>query len=91
MLIIFLSWVKSTFAPIHEKQTCQVSAHIWREVHTFLAHSHIHAAFLKIDNFHTFSGFSSYIHPKFCTIFSITDFLVCIFFPSNVLQHHFHI
>ena len=48
---------------MHE-QTCQV-ARICREVHAFLAHSRIHAAFLKIDDFHAFSGFSSRIYPKF--------------------------
>ena len=62
---------------------------IWREYHTFLALSCVHAVFLKIDDFHTFFGFSSHIHPKFCTISSITDFLVCIFLPSNVLQNYF--
>ena len=68
------------------KQTCQVSR-IWHEVQAFLAHSHIHATFLKIVDFHTFSGFSFCIHPKFCTVSSIPDFLICIFLPSNVLQH----
>ena len=58
---------------------------IWREVHAFLAHLRIHAAFLKIHHFHAFSGFSSRIHPKFCTISSNTDFLVCIFLLSIVL------
>ena len=47
-----------------QTQTCQVSR-IWREVHAFLSHSRIHAAFLKIDSFHAFSGFGSRIHPNF--------------------------
>ena len=55
--------------------------------------SHISCTFLgsfpKINDFPTFFGFTSPIHPNFCTISSITDFLVCVFFPSNVLLHYF--
>ena len=49
------SWAKATYisfalhvgsSVFKNNQTCQVS-HIWSEVHTFLAHSCIHAAFLK--------------------------------------------
>ena len=75
---------------ILKTHTCHVSR-IWREVHAFLAHSRIHAAFLKMDDFHAFSGFSSRIHLKVCSMSSITDFLVCIFLPSNVLQHYFRV
>ena len=54
-------------------QTCQVSRILREAVHAILAYSLIHAAFMKIDNFHKFSGFGPRIHQKFCTISSITD------------------
>ena len=72
----------------------QVSALRPAKLHTFgpevqavLTHSCIMPAFLKIKDFHNFSGFIFCIHPKFCTVSLVTDFLVCIFLPSNVLLH----
>ena len=60
----FCFWVCGFQEGILTLQTCQVSG-IWREVHTFWL---IHAKFLKINDFHSFSGSSSHIHSKFCTI-----------------------
>ena len=45
-----------TTVKVRLHQTCQVSR-IWRELHTFLAHSRIPAAFLRINDFQTFSDF----------------------------------
>ena len=46
------------------RQTSQVSR-FWREVHAILAYSRIPAAFMKVDDFQGFSGFSSRIHLNF--------------------------
>ena len=46
------------------RQTSQVSR-FWREVHAILAYSRIPAAFMKVDDFQAFSGFSSRIHLNF--------------------------
>ena len=73
-------------------QTCQVSR-IWREYHAFLALSHVHPAFLKIDDFHTFSGFSSRIHPiaqypQSLTFWFVISFQVMLFVRTYVDREH---